>query len=183
MANFANLAGKYPDAYTSPIGRACVHSEVLVAISEKRSRACTFPAGRTRVHLEVLMHVSQEFDHSTEAGGDPAEGATQRVYTEDCAVSSPSASDKPDLVIDPADLPASAYRLRDLLAKSGELFERGVPVKVVPGTDGGPPMAVSLTVNDVLFEAHRLSRPVKHWSATSWYRSPCWIVWHACTSK
>jgi putative DNA primase/helicase len=98
---------------------------------------------------------------NVERKGDRAQDAAPRVHMDHCVAPSSFCCDKPDLVIDPADLPASAYRLRDLLAKSGELFERGVPVKVVPGTDGGPPIAVSLTVNDVLFEAHRLSRPVK----------------------
>ena len=105
------------------------------------------------------MQVSQEFDLS--AGGDPAEGATRHVHIDDCVAPSSPCCDKPHLIIDPADLPAAAYGLRDLLAKSGSFFERGVPVKVVPGIDGGPPTAVSLTVNDVLFEAHSLSRPVK----------------------
>jgi putative DNA primase/helicase len=110
--------------------------------------------------LEVIMQVSQEFDESTGAGLDSAEGAARRAPDGRFVPSSPC-GDKPDLIIDPADLPAAAYGLRDLLARSGDFFERGVPVKVVPGTDGGPPTAVSLTVNDVLFEAHRLSRPVK----------------------
>jgi putative DNA primase/helicase len=102
-----------------------------------------------------------EIKQSVQRGNDHAEDKPSGARTEDNFGSWSPANDKPDLVIDPADLPASAYRLRDLLAKSGELFERGVPVKVVPGTDGGPPVAVSLIANDVLFEAHRLSRPVK----------------------
>ena len=37
------------------------------------------------------------------------------------------ACDKPDLIVDSGDLPATARELRDLLAHSGCLFDRGVP--------------------------------------------------------
>jgi hypothetical protein len=43
--------------------------------------------------------------------------------------------DKPQLMVHAGDLPATARALRDLLAKSGYLFERDVPVKLVQ-----PPM-------------------------------------------
>ena len=39
--------------------------------------------------------------------------------------------DKPDLIVDSGDLPATARKLRDLLSHSGRFFDRGVPVKVV----------------------------------------------------
>ena len=54
--------------------------------------------------------------------------------------------DKPYLVVDSGDLPATARKLRDLLSHSGRFFDRGVPVKLVvhPST-GDPPMALSLT--------------------------------------
>ena len=51
----------------------------------------------------------------------------------------PTAAEKPDLIVDPGDLPATARELRDLLASSGRLFDRGVPVKVVAPADGGIP--------------------------------------------
>jgi hypothetical protein len=59
------------------------------------------------------------------------------------------------------DLPATARDLRDLLAQSRNLFDRGMPVKVVPSPACGPPAAIRLTANRVVVEAHRLSRPVK----------------------
>jgi hypothetical protein len=68
---------------------------------------------------------------------------------------------KPDLVVDSGDLPAVARDLRDLLAESGRLFDRGVPVKVIQPTDGGPPIAERLTPNRVVVEAHDLCRPVR----------------------
>jgi putative DNA primase/helicase len=68
---------------------------------------------------------------------------------------------KPNLIVDGGDLPATAYRLRDLLRGGNCLFDRGVPVRVVPGNETDPPTAISLTVDRVVVEAHRLCRPVK----------------------
>ena len=67
--------------------------------------------------------------------------------------------DKPDLIVDSGDLPATARALRDFLAQSGCLFDRGVPVKVVPSPDGSVPTAIRLTPNRVVVEAHRVCRP------------------------
>jgi hypothetical protein len=68
---------------------------------------------------------------------------------------------KPDLIVDPGDLPATARELRDLFAASGRYFDRGVPVKIVPAADGGAPTAIQLTPNGIVMEAHQLCRPVK----------------------
>jgi putative DNA primase/helicase len=73
----------------------------------------------------------------------------------------PTAAEKPDLIVDPGDLPATARELRGLLAASGRFFDRGVPVKVVPAADGGPPTAMRLTRNRIVIEAHDVCRPVK----------------------
>jgi len=70
-------------------------------------------------------------------------------------------AEKPDLIVDIGDLPATAREVRDLLAQSRFLFDRGVPVKVVPSADGGPPIAIRLTASRVVVEAHRLCRPIK----------------------
>jgi hypothetical protein len=68
---------------------------------------------------------------------------------------------KPDLIVDSGDLPATARAMRDLLAGSGRLFDRGVPVRVVRQADGRPPIAERLTANRVVVEAHQFCRPVK----------------------
>ena len=68
---------------------------------------------------------------------------------------------RPELVIDPGDLPATARSLRDLLAASGRLFDRGVPVRIIRSPDGGPPLARPLTANNVVVEAHGMCQPVR----------------------
>jgi hypothetical protein len=68
---------------------------------------------------------------------------------------------KPDLIVDSGDLPATARKLRDLLAHSGRFFDRGVPVKVVDPGSGAPPMALPLTPNQIVVEVHDVCRPVQ----------------------
>ena len=68
---------------------------------------------------------------------------------------------KPDLIVHASDLPATAEALRDLLAASGRLFDRGMPVRIIKPADGGPPLAARLTKHNVVIEAHRLCQPVK----------------------
>jgi hypothetical protein len=68
---------------------------------------------------------------------------------------------KPELIVHVGDLPATAHELRDLLSKSGRLFERGVPVRVVTPAGGGLPSAIPLTKHTVVIEAHQLCKPMK----------------------
>jgi hypothetical protein len=68
---------------------------------------------------------------------------------------------KPELIIHAGDLPATAEALRDLLAASGKLFDRGLPVRVIRSAGGSLPSAVPLTKHNVVMEAHRLCQPVK----------------------
>jgi putative DNA primase/helicase len=68
---------------------------------------------------------------------------------------------KPELIVDAGNLPATAERLRDLLAASGKLFDRGLPVRIIRAADGGTPLAMPLTKHNVVMEAHRLCQPVK----------------------
>jgi hypothetical protein len=75
--------------------------------------------------------------------------------------SSKEDGDKPDLIIDGGNLPATVCDLRDLFAQSGDVFERGVPVQLILSPDGGLPVAIRMTANGVVREAHRLSRPVR----------------------
>jgi hypothetical protein len=68
---------------------------------------------------------------------------------------------KPELIIHGGNLPASAEALRDLLAASGRLFDRGLPVRIVRPADGTLPSAVPLTKHNVVMETHRHCQPVK----------------------
>jgi hypothetical protein len=68
---------------------------------------------------------------------------------------------KPDLIVHASDLPTTAEALRDLLAASGRLFDRGMPVRIIKPADAGPPSATRLTRHNVVIEAHRLCQPVK----------------------
>ena len=71
-------------------------------------------------------------------------------------------AERPDLVVQGANLPATACELRDLTAASGRLFDRGgVPVLLRWPADGGLPYAQRLTANGVVTLAHDLCRPVK----------------------
>jgi hypothetical protein len=70
-------------------------------------------------------------------------------------------ADKPELIVYTADLPATARALRDLLATSGYLFDRDMPVKVVQPASGGAMIATRLTISSVVVEVHRLCQPVK----------------------
>ena len=68
---------------------------------------------------------------------------------------------KPELIVYAGDLPATAEALRDLLAASGKLFDRGLPVRVIRPVDGSLPSALRLTKHNVVIEAHRHCQPVK----------------------
>ena len=68
---------------------------------------------------------------------------------------------KPELIVHRGSLPETAEILRDLLATSGRLFDRGLPVRVVRPADGSPPSAIPLTRHNVVIEAHRLCQPVQ----------------------
>src|SRR4051794_89402 len=68
---------------------------------------------------------------------------------------------KKELVINAGNLPATAGRVRDLLAASGKLFDRGMPVRIVRSADGGLPSALRVTKNNVVIETHRLCQPIK----------------------
>ncbi|MGC2198608.1 MAG: hypothetical protein WA633_00450, partial [Stellaceae bacterium] len=67
---------------------------------------------------------------------------------------------KPDLVIQPGNLPAAVYAIRDEFKKTGEFYERGVPVRVVASKRGRLPQIVPLTVENVVIKVHERFRPV-----------------------
>ncbi len=68
---------------------------------------------------------------------------------------------RPPLIVRDGDLPATVRELRDLLAADGNLYDRDMPVKLVQPATGGPMIAMRLTVNNVVIEAHRISQPIK----------------------
>jgi putative DNA primase/helicase len=51
--------------------------------------------------------------------------------------------------------------VRDALASDGSVFARSLPVKVVRSVEGGPPKAIPLTTDQIVFEMHRLRQPVR----------------------
>jgi hypothetical protein len=108
----------------------------------------------------MKMSKIEEFDQGLENRGDRAESSSYGTPAEDYGAALSPASDKPLLIIDGADYPATARDLRDSLARSGRIFDRGIPVKVVRSANGGP-RAVELTAYQVMIEAHHLRRPVK----------------------
>jgi hypothetical protein len=67
---------------------------------------------------------------------------------------------KPDLIVHGGDLPATARALRDLFAAARQLFDRDMPVKLGQPASGGAMLAIPLTVNNVVIEAHRKCQPV-----------------------
>jgi hypothetical protein len=67
---------------------------------------------------------------------------------------------KPELIVHRGNLPATAEALRDVLAASAKLFDRGMPVRLVDPADGGPPSALPLSRHNVVIECHRLCQPV-----------------------
>jgi hypothetical protein len=67
---------------------------------------------------------------------------------------------KPELIIDPADLPAAARAVRDLIAADTRFFERGVPARIVAAVDGGLPAVLPLSKHHVVHAVHGLAKPV-----------------------
>lgn len=65
------------------------------------------------------------------------------------------------LIVHGGDLPATVRELRDLFAGDAYLFDRDMPVKLVQPAAGGPMIAMRLTINNVVIEAHRLCQPVR----------------------
>jgi hypothetical protein len=68
---------------------------------------------------------------------------------------------KPELIIQTSDLPSTVEALREVLAGSDRLFDRGVPVRMVFHANSDLPAAIPLTKNNVVMEAHRYCRPTK----------------------
>jgi putative DNA primase/helicase len=72
-----------------------------------------------------------------------------------------SAARKKILMIETGDLPKVAEILRDIIASSGEFFDRGVPVRITKKAGNKLPVASPLTTHGVVRAAHQLCRPIK----------------------
>jgi hypothetical protein len=68
---------------------------------------------------------------------------------------------KPELVIHSSDLPAAALAVREVLAGSQDLYDRGGPVRLVRRRNEKLPRAKPLNKNQVVVLTHQLCQPVK----------------------
>jgi hypothetical protein len=68
---------------------------------------------------------------------------------------------RPILVIDTGDLPKVAKQLRDIIARSGQFFDRGGPARISRPASEKVPTVVRLSIHGVVRAAHELCRPVK----------------------
>lgn len=67
---------------------------------------------------------------------------------------------KPDLILHPDDLTATARELAELIAESGDVFHRGGPARVLQQPGGSPPRVLQLDPHSTVVLAHELARPV-----------------------
>jgi hypothetical protein len=92
---------------------------------------------------------------------------TQRDYVAEALGEQPatnggtSGSTKPLLIIDSGNLPVVAEELRDALARSGALYNRGTPVRITKPSSDAMPIASPLTTHGVVRLAHEHTRPIK----------------------
>jgi len=93
-------------------------------------------------------------------GGDPC--ASPSLCRACCEADKPQQNGKPLLIIDPGNLPTVAINLRDILAQSGALYNRGTPARITLSSSDTMPIATPLTTLGVVRLAHELSRPVKN---------------------
>ncbi len=67
---------------------------------------------------------------------------------------------RPVLIIDTGDLPRVARQLRDIIAKSGQFFDRGGPARISWQASEKVPIVVRLNIHGVVRAAHDLCRPI-----------------------
>jgi hypothetical protein len=70
-------------------------------------------------------------------------------------------SDKPRLLVEPCDPDRTVAALRDALAKADQLFDRGVPVRLVKDNVLGGTVAQEMTPLGLVLMAHGICRPRK----------------------
>jgi hypothetical protein len=108
-----------------------------------------------------VSQFEQTIENRSDCHDDAIENSSRGTSTEDGTRSFSRGSKRPDLIVDSGDLPATAREVRDLLARSGNIFDRGMPVKLVKSAEGGPPQAVPLSAHQIIMEVHRLRQPVR----------------------
>ena len=69
---------------------------------------------------------------------------------------------KPRLLVRPADPDVTVAELRDHLAASGRLYDRGVPVRLARDNQQGGMVAHPMAADGLIREAHLCCRPFKH---------------------
>jgi hypothetical protein len=67
---------------------------------------------------------------------------------------------RPILIIDTGDLPRVARQLRDIIANSGQFFDRGGPARISWQASEKVPIVVRLNIHGVVRAAHQLCRPI-----------------------
>lgn len=89
-----------------------------------------------------------------------AQHASDAAAKDSTTIAEKAPAERPQLIIHIDDLPATARALRDLFARSGQFFERGLPARLMPPTCGIVPQSIPLNANSIVNEAHHLCRPV-----------------------
>jgi len=96
----------------------------------------------------------------TVCGCDPCRNP---AFCASCATADARKPHSPPLLnIDSGNLPTVALNLRDILANSGTLYNRGTPVRITLSSSDAVPIATPLTTHRVVRLAHEFSRPIKN---------------------
>ena len=96
----------------------------------------------------------------TVCGCDPCRSP---AFCASCATADARKPHSPPLLnIDSGNLPTVALNLRDILANSGTLYNRGTPVRITLSSSDAVPIATPLTTHRVVRLAHEFSRPIKN---------------------
>lgn len=69
--------------------------------------------------------------------------------------------EKPRLLVEPCDPDRTVAALRDVIAETGMLYDRGVPVRLVKDKLLGGTVAQQMTPEGLVLMAHRICRPRK----------------------
>ena len=69
--------------------------------------------------------------------------------------------EKPRLLVEPCDPDRTVSALRDIIAKAGTLYDRGVPVRLVHDKTLRGTVAHQMTPDALVLMAHRICRPRK----------------------